>query len=87
MRKSGASSRALVTVGDHHPTLVCYQQLTKVTTVLPRLRRGLGRHWSQPQWQRKAAFRLGMARKGGSKFETGRAICLTQNEIPMYFPL
>jgi hypothetical protein len=60
MRKAGARSRALVTVGDHHPTLVCYQQLTKVTMVLPRLRRGLGRH-RFPQGLR---FRLEMARRG-----------------------
>jgi len=43
MCKAGASPRALVTPGDHHPTLMCYQQLTKVTRVLAGLRSGAGK--------------------------------------------
>ena len=36
MATSGAKCGALVTVGEHHLTLMCYQQLTKVTMVLSR---------------------------------------------------
>jgi hypothetical protein len=88
MRNADARSRTLVTVGNHHPTLVCYQQLTKVTMVLPRLRRVLGTHWfSAASPAQGLRFSFEMALRGRSKFETGRAICLTQNEIPRYFPL
>jgi|GEM_PF-6145864 len=41
MCKAGASSRVLVTAGAHHPTIMYYQQLTKVTMVLAGLRCGV----------------------------------------------